>query len=357
MKRIAVVGIVGIPARYGGFETLVDNLTQQLSGNFQFTVYCSRAAYADLPKTYNGADLKYLPIKANGIQSILFDFVSLARSLVGYDVILVLGVSGCLFLPIVRLFSRAKIIVNIDGLEWRRQKWTGFAGKFLRLSEAAAVRYADVVVADNKVVQDYVSSAYAKPSKMIPYGADHAHRLPLTDEVISCFPFLARPYAFTVCRIEPENNVHMILEGMSRVGDLPMVFVGNWSASPYGRDLKERFASHPHLHLLDPIYDAVLLNRIRSSACVYIHGHSAGGTNPSLVEAMYLGLPVLAYDVNFNRETTENQALYFSNAEMLVSLLAGMDSQDFARMGCKLYDIAQRRYCWSAIASDYASLF
>lgn len=168
-----------------------------------------------------------------------------------------------------------------------------------------------------------------------------------------------RPYAFTVCRIEPENNLHLILKAFEtpprKVPEL--VIVGNWNKSVYGRDLKALFGRFDHIHLLEPIYDLVRLNRLRSNCKVYLHGHSCGGTNPSLVEAMYMGLPIFAFDVNFNRETTERQAKYFSTAAELHELCENLDAEAAREVARKMKEIADRRYTWERISELYAELF
>lgn len=125
------------------------------------------------------------------------------------------------------------------------------------------------------------------------------------------------PYSVTVCRIEPENNIHVILEAFSKLPEHTLLIVGNWEKSDYGKSLKEKYSAFQNIHLLDPVYEPHTINWLRSNAALYIHGHSAGGTNPSLVEAMNLGLPILAFDCVYNRATTEEKCLYWKNAEEL----------------------------------------
>ena len=168
--KVAVIGTVGVPANYGGFETLVENLlAKQQNPEIQYAVYCSARNYKEKRWVYKGAKTLYLPFKANGIQSIVYDIVSIVRALRQADVLLILGVSGCLVLPLVRLFYKKRIIVNIDGLEHRRAKWKNYVRKFLKRSEATAVKNADVIVSDNKGIQDYVRHDYGKESVMIEY--------------------------------------------------------------------------------------------------------------------------------------------------------------------------------------------
>ncbi len=357
MKKVAIIGTVGLPAKYGGFETLTEYLTKYLSDKYEMTVYCSAKSYEEQPDTYNGAALEYIDLNANGVQSIPYDIVSIFKALKYADTLLILGVSGCSILPVVRLFSRKRIVVNIDGLEWKRQKWNRYAKWFLKFSEKMAVKYADVVITDNKVIQEHVKESYGKESELIAYGADHVESVPLSDEILEQYPFLSEPYAFTVCRIEPENNLHLIIEAMAQQENLQLVVVGNWENSEYGRTLRAKYGHKEQIHLFDPIYDQEILNQIRSNCTVYLHGHSAGGTNPSLVEAMHLKLPIFAYDVAYNKETTEHQAAYFHTVEELSILVENRTKETLKQNAEKMYEIASRRYVWKTIAEAYAKLF
>jgi len=355
LRKVAVIGSVGLPPRYGGWETLVDQLTLTLQGQFSFTVFCSARKYPDCLGFWNGARLEYVELDANGVQSIFYDLVSMLKAARCNDVFLILGVSGCVFLPLIRLIARGKLIVNIDGLEWKRAKWGRVAKGFLRVSEWFAVRFADVVVADNKAIQDYIALAYGKPAALIEYGGDHA--MPSSMSLAERFPSIARPYAFKVCRIEPENNLDMILGGFSKFPEMNLVVVGNWGNSDYGRALREKYQGLPNMQLLDPIYEPDALNCLRGAAFLYIHGHGAGGTNPSLVEAMHLGLPIIAFGCSFNRETTEGAACYFNSSDELVEALRQLSHEGRDALGLAMKSIADRRYTWHRISSEYAKLF
>lgn len=356
MKKIVIVGIQGVPAKYGGFESLVENLIgDNCPRDVHYTVFCSSKDYAERLAEYKGATLKYIPLHANGVQSIPYDMCGLVRSIRGYDAVVVLGVSGCLFLPIFRLLCRKKLIVNIDGLEHRRAKWGKMARWVLRKSEAMAVRLADVVIADNKGIQDYVWETYHRKAELIAYGGDHVWRyVPMEKqlEVLSRYGVKDNDYAITVCRIEPENNSRMILEAFAQSGR-NLVFIGNWERSEYGRTLKAEFGSRENIHCVDAVYDLDTLYALRSRCRCYIHGHSAGGTNPSLVEAMFFGRPILAFDVVYNRETTNNEAYYFSNREKLVELLSLPDFKS----GEPLHEYARQHYTWKHIAGQYEDLY
>ena len=354
-KKVAIIGTVGVPAKYGGFETLVENIIgENASDGVEYTVFCSGKSYQQKLPSYKGATLKYVNLKANGAQSTLYDIVSMLKTSNSYDVALVLGVSGCIFLPVFRLLFRNKLIVNIDGLEHRREKWGKFAKWFLLRSEAMAVRYADVVIADNKGIQDYVSENYRKDSALIAYGGDHVEREISHEkqaEILRQYGVSSDDYAISVCRIEPENNCHVILEAFART-DKKLVYIGNWERSAYGMALKEKYAGCPNIMIHNPEYDLDTLYVLRSHAAVYVHGHSAGGTNPSLVEAMFFGKPIVAFDVVYNRATTDGKAYYFKDSDSLVELLylAGLN-------GDMMKAIANEKYTWKKIASQYEALY
>jgi glycosyltransferase involved in cell wall biosynthesis len=355
MKNIAIIGTQGVPANYGGFESLVENLIgENKSEDVKYTVFCSSKDMPQQLDEYKGATLKYIPLRANGAQSIPYDILSFLKVPKSADVVLVLGVSGCLILPFYRLFSKKKLVINIDGLEHRREKWGKMAKAFLKFSEKLAVRYADVVVSDNKGIQDYVKEEYGKDSVLIAYGGDHVIRdidPSFEKDVLNRFSLEPGNYAVTVCRIEPENNCHVTLEAFSRT-DKKLIFIGNWNRSEYGRELKEKYSKFSNIIIQDPIYDVDILYALRKNAGQYIHGHSAGGTNPSLVEAMFFGCPILAYGCVYNRESTSGKALYWADSDELVSLLNDGDMD-----GALMRQIAEEQYTWEKITKQYEELY
>ena len=358
-KKVAIIGTTGLPAKYGGFETLAHHLTLNLQDQFDFSVYCSNKYFASSRKrksTFNGSRLIYLPLNANGYQSIIYDIVSIFHALFYADVLLVLGVSGSIILPFLKMFSSKPIIINIDGQEWKRPKWNKYIQKFLKFSERLAVKYADVIIADNKVIQDYVKSEYNSESALITYGGDHVSKKSMSPDIEAKFPFAAMcNYAFTVCRIEPENNVQLILEAYAEMPDKKLVIVGLWNHGNFGIQLRKQYSNYPNIFLLDPIYDQDELNILRSNAELYIHGHGAGGTNPSLVEAMCLGLPIVAYGISYNRETTMHMASYFMNATELRSIIQSIERIQLNGMGVQMGELGKSRYSWKNITSEYSS--
>lgn len=352
--NISIIGTVGVPACYGGFESLVENLLDYTPENVQYTVFCTSKKYSEKLESYKGAKLVYLDLDANGMDSIMYDYKSMKMSL-DADIMLVLGVSGCMFLPFIRRKFKGKIITNIDGLEWKRDKWNPLAKWLLHYSEKQAVKYSDVVIGDNKGITDYVKEAYKKDAVLIAYGGDHVTKVQ-DDSLYEKYPYMKHPYAVTVCRIEPENNVHKIIEAFSRIPEKQLVIVGNWKNSEYGTNLKEQFSKFENIHLLDPIYESHEINWIRSNASLYVHGHSAGGTNPSLVEAMNFGLPILAFDCVYNRATTQDECLYWSTEEDIIDLVNNSESK-FDAIANKMKELGAKEYAWENIAKQYNELW
>ncbi|WP_394200994.1 DUF1972 domain-containing protein [Marinagarivorans algicola] len=342
---VAIIGTVGVPACYGGFETLVENI---LDGDGEYTVYCSSKSYDEKLATYKGANLVYLPINANGISSVFYDGLSMLHALIkGHKVILTLGVSAGLLLPFIRLFTRRKLVTNIDGLEWRRDKWSSFAKWYLKVSERAAVKYSHEVIADNQGIADYVYSEYGIKPRVIAYGGDHVLVKPVSGTV--------GDYAFGLCRIEPENNVHLILEAFSKTAH-KLKFVGNWDASEYGVKLKLKYSSYKNIQILDPIYDVATLFDLRDHCNLYVHGHSAGGTNPSLVEAMFFNKPIIAFDCIYNRATMDNVGFFFQSSAELGNLIANFKADAWDEIGIALGRIAGEKYRWEHIRNEYSAL-
>lgn len=351
-SKTAVIGTVGVPASYGGFETLVENLIE--SNKHQYVVYCSAKSYPTKLRNYKSAQLTYIPLNANGISSIFYDILSIIHSIFikKVDNILILGVSGCFILPFIRKISSVRVITNIDGLEWRRDKWGEYAKRFLKWSEKIAVHNSDFVISDNQEIANYVSREYNIESQVISYGGDHA----IINEDYKRNDSVGN-YALALCRIEPENNVHLILKAFKDT-NYDLKFIGNWSNSAYGRSLKQEYSKYENMHLLDPIYDVQRLESIRHGCSIYIHGHSAGGTNPSLVEMMFFGKSIICFDCQYNRYTTHDKANYFKSSSDLheeITKATGWLSFD-NNQGEELKKIAQENYTWDKIRAQYEEI-
>ena len=356
---VSIVGTQGIPGKYGGFETLVEQLTAEIPNDqscrpIEYKVFCSSTDLKQKQKRCGRAKLYYTPLSANGISSIPYDCISLFRAMGRSHCILLLGVSGAIFLPFVRFFTNTRIVTNIDGLEWKREKWGGFARWFLHLSERIAVRFSHCIIADNKAIQQHAEESYGCNAELIAYGYNHAMRdISETDQLASLDKFGVEPhkYNLSICRIEPENNCHLILEAAALSG-AKLLFIGNWERSKYGRELKAKYSTYQNIIISNPVYDLDTLFALRRYAMRYIHGHSAGGTNPSLVEAMIFGNEIAAYDVVYNRFTTNELGLFFDTAENLSNIL-----KQESKKSPELTKLAQERYNWDIIRMEYENLF
>ncbi|NTU70022.1 glycosyltransferase family 1 protein [bacterium] len=359
MKHVAIIGSAGIPAKYGGYETFVENMVEHLSEKLELTVYCTDKIYPERRSSYKGATLKYVPLSANGWQSILYDGISLARAAFNADVCLVLGVSGAIFFPVFRLISRTKIVCNTDGIEWKRAKWSGLAKAILKLSEWLAVHNAHTVISDNLVIKEFIADHYGRSSIFIPYGGDHIVVKDFDDTLFNEFGIERESYFLNISRIEPENNSQTILEAFSRVPNEKLVMIGNWEDSAYGRYLFDTYHQRPNIRMLDAMFDRQdEKNCIRANCKAYVHGHSVGGTSPALVEALTLERIPVCFDVSFNRSTCNGLGFYFQAVDDLVKIIKSFDETvDLTVLKIDMRELCKRRYSWEVVSKQYLNVF
>jgi glycosyltransferase involved in cell wall biosynthesis len=355
-KKVAIIGTAGLPASYGGFETMTDFLTKFKRNEFQFYVFCGKTVKKNQLKEYNGAKLIYLPFNANGGQSILYDIVSITKSWFKYDALIILGTPGCIILPFLNLFKKTKTIVNFGGLEWKRDKWNFFIRKYLKFTEHIAIKNSSYVVADNQSFCNYINKEYFIGSELIEYGGDHVSHIKASIDLKEKYLFLKKSYFVSISRAQPDNNLHLLLEAFSKTPNKNLVLVSNWSKFDYGIKLKKQYSYFENIYIVDAIYDLSILDVIRSNAKAYIHSHTYCGTAPSLVEAMNLGLPIISYNVDTNLKTTENQAIYFSNQSDLIEILNKINDSEITDLGNKMKEIAKKRYTWKIISNKYSKL-
>jgi glycosyltransferase involved in cell wall biosynthesis len=352
-RSVAIIGTNGIPAQYGGFETLAENLVHHLIDKNHVEVYCSRPNQSFDVKEYNGAKLIYLPLRANGWQSFLYDFFSTLRAFFLSDVILILGPACGLVIPVNKFFGKL-IITNHGGLnEWERESYSPLKRRFSWLNHYVAAKFSDVNVVDNVELQKSLRKNFGAESKVIRYGGDHV----LENEEVNYsnkYPFCESEYFVCVARAQIDNNLHILLEAFESMPHKTLVIVSNWSVSQYARELRSFYQKHKNINMLDAIYNQSELNFVRRKAFCYIHSHSRCGTAPSLVEAMTLGLPVVSFDCATNRETTQNCALFFQDAKSLVSALTGLEGEKIVNLKNNLSLIAQNNFLWSSIAQQYS---
>ena len=352
-KIIGIVGANGVPPSYGGWDQLVEHFTKLENENFEFIIYCTYLTNSSNNSIYNNAKVRVVNLNANGWQSVPFDFISLYKAWRECDSCIMLGTSGAFAIPLFRLLG-LNVILNIDGAEWKRGKWGYLVKKFLKLSEYVGVKFSNYIVSDNVVISEYVKNYYNITPQTIPYGADHVSSVGAGKKLLG-LNLEPNSYAFKVCRIVPENNIDIILDCFSLRNEV-FVLVGNFHSSNYGKYIKSKYSVYKNILLMDPIYDSLELGELRSNAGIYIHGHSVGGTNPSLIEAMYLGLNIFSFDVNYNRITTMQKAHFFSDVKELSCLLDRWSNSDLYDFGDEAKKIAMEKYTWSSIMRDYIDL-
>lgn len=347
--RIAFIGSVGIPNNYGGFEMFVEACAPELARHCKRVyVTCDRGRYADRTSLWRGVRRIFIPVPANNVWSIVHDLLAFFTVFWRVDAVVVLGVSGGVFFPLFRLLSRlcrVRLIVNLDGLEWRRTKYSRPKRAFLFASDRIAQGFAHVVIADNAALRPFLLPAVAASARFIAYPGDHVvswRKFPPPASGLECL---------TICRIEPENHCDILLKAFARVGQGRYRFVGNWHASEYGEQLWLRYHGSPGIELIEATYDPEQLNFLREQCSVYLHGHSVGGTNPSLVEMLYYDCRVIAFDCSFNRATAGEAIDYF---EDMTGLVESIKIVDTPRAEARAQ--ARMRYTLERICTEYLEL-
>lgn len=346
-RAVAFIGSAGVPNRYGGFEAFLEHCTPRMAEQgAQVLVTCDARLYPEGDTAFGKVRRVFLRVPANGAWSVLHDLLAFLAVLPRCRTVVVLGVSGGPWFPLMRLLcslSGKRLVVNVDGVEWQRNKFGSFKRRVLKTFDALAQWSAHTVVYDNPALLPFVQPRHRHKAVCIAYSGDHVMR--------SNAPRDGTYTALTVCRIEPENNIDLLIEGALASPLTRYTVVGNWQASAYGQSLRERHAGNPRLQLLDPVYDPQHLMALREACTVYLHGHSVGGTNPSLVEMLFYDCPILCFDVPFHRETAGDCAGYFATAPELAALLVpGRLPPPGDRKALR------RRYSAAEIASQYLSL-
>lgn len=358
MKRVVLIGTNGVPANYGGIETLAEYLTRDLNEYYDLYCYCSKTPKEKQLECYHNTKLIYVPMKANGWQSIFYDGWTILRSLCKHDVLVVLGCS-CPPALFFKIFTKKHIVLNaIGGKETEKVRGLKLFGKvevaIKKWMEGMQARYADYVIIDNAANVEIFEKKHHVKALLAEYGGDHAVSEPITEEAIKKYPFLKGKYDVTVSRAQEDMNIHMVIDAYKQVPERTVVIVSNWQKSEYGQKLyAENAGKFDNIILLNAIYDQKELNTIRSNAALYLHTHSMCGTAPSLVEAMYLNLPVVCFKVPTNLETTEHKSIYFETVPELVSLLKDINEEKLVRLKQDLNEIAKRRYNWKRISGIY----
>ncbi|WP_426061933.1 DUF1972 domain-containing protein [Hymenobacter sp. B1770] len=359
--KIAIIGTRGIPNNYGGFEQCAEYLAVGLvKRGFTVTVYNSHN-HPFQENSWNGVHIvhAYDPeFKYGTVGQFIYDYNCIADTRKrDYDIILQLGYTSSSvsnkFLP------RKKSIVttNMDGLEWKRSKFSKPVQRFLEYAEKLAVNNSDYLISDSIGIQQYLKQKYKKDSTFIAYGA-HSFTTPDQSDLAA---YSLTPYAYDmlIARLEPENSIEVILDGVVQAGiDRPFLVVGKHE-SQYGEYLKGKFKDAANIRFVGGIYNINTLNNIRYYSNLYFHGHTVGGTNPSLLEAMASGALICANDNAFNKYVLEGDALYFTTAADVTAALRSVRKGD-ATYGNMLAANAQKIehvYNWDRIIDQYAAHF
>ena len=320
--RIAILGTRGIPNHYGGFEQLAEYLAPGLvEAGHDVTVYNSHN-HPFREKTWKGVHIRHCydpEYMLGSAGQFIYDLNCIidARSQ-RYDVILQLGYTSSSIWG--RLFPRkSKIIYNLDGLEWQRTKYSPTIRKFLLHAEKLAVKHSDYYIADSPVIQNYFREKYGIEAEYIAYGAELFGQADPT--VLDAYGVRAGEYFLLMARMEPENNIGMILDGFVKSNtQRPILVVGD-TVNAFSKHLRSKFGADQRVRFTGGIYDQWKVHCLKAFCRLYFHGHSTGGTNPSLLEAMASEALIAAHENAFNRQVLEGDALYFSCAEHVTGLV------------------------------------
>lgn len=355
--RLAIVGSRGFPSTYGGYETLVRYLARDwVRRGHDVTVYCRTRDQDRRVWHVEGVRCIWTPgLESKSLSTLSFGATGhLDAAMRSYDAVLVLNIANGFFLPLLKV-RKIPAVVNTDGIEWERGKWGSTArGVFYRGARLTA-RFADVLVADSKAIAAIWDRLFGVSSTYIPYGA------PVIEDIgkarIEALGLQPRTYALVVARLIPENNVEMALEALGLMKTrCPAVVVGSANyPSPLETRLRD-LDDQGILKWLGHLSDQELLTELWANCGAYIHGHSVGGTNPGLLQALGAGAPTVALDTEFNREVVELDEQLFANrppdlAVMLEGLLGSPDTQQrFVEHGRRVID---KRYRWADVSSAY----
>lgn len=355
--RVALIGTRGVPARYGGFETAIEEVGSRLAARgHEVVVYCRPADGEAILDQYLGMELVNLPsVRRRSLETISHTALSvLHRSLAGVDSAIVFNAANAPLLPVVRARG-IPVATHVDGLEWKRAKWGPIGSRYYRMGEAMAVRWSDALIADAQGIADYYRDKFSAQTRLIAYGA------PILTEPgsgrLGELGLEPHGYHLVVARFEPENHVLEIVRGyVASDAARPLVVVGS---APYSDEYTAAIheAADERVRLVGGLWDQELLDQLYANALTYLHGHSVGGTNPSLLRAAGAAAFVVAFDVSFNREVVGPFAEYFADEAGVGAALrlAEADPASARDRGLDLQrDIA--RYSWDDVADAYERL-
>lgn len=376
MKHVFIIGARGYHAKYGGWETFVSNLVDNY--NDDKTIFHISALTDSSETEYKVNDnifVKTFNIKFNGGLKMLLCTIRAFNYYLKYIKVNKLEntyiyLLGLKLGPLLKL-KKNKVkklgittLVNPDGLEHERSKWNILVKKFFLLSEKWMLNSCDTIVCDAKGIKKYIDSKYPKLKNKTIYIAYGTNSMDLKgideNQVLKEYDLEKNGYCLMVGRFVPENNYELVINSFMKSNiDKKLLIVSNISSSNYYNEVlkKTECNKDERIIFVDGIYDQVKLAVIRKNAYLYIHGHSVGGTNPSLLEALSLTNLNILYNVNFNKDIGKNACLYFNDKETLTKLLNNINKYDSKKMGKECKEIIEKDFTWAIIVNKYKELF
>lgn len=352
--RIAILGIRGVPANYGGFETFAEQLGSRLvQRGHRVTVYGRSTSVPSSVREYRGMSVVRLPApRSKYLETVVHTLFAAVHAAFGrYDVAYVCN-SANVPAVIVLMVARTRVVLNVDGLEWQRTKWNRIGRAYYRACAALAARLPVRVVTDARVIQAYYKRAYGRSTDYFPYGTD----LSVTpdDGTLAGLGLKPGRYVLYVSRLEPENNAHVVIEAYRSVRtDLPLAIVGD---APYASDYiaSLRRTTDPRVRFLGAIYGHGY-HVLRSNAAAYVQATEVGGTHPALVEAMGAGNAIAANDVLEHRETLVDAGLFYHGPEELAARLQSiLDNPALAQdLRARARARAAAEFSWDRVTDEY----
>ena len=358
--RIAILGTRGIPNRYGGFEQLAEYLSKYLIEKGHFISVYNPSDHEYKEKHYHS--VKIVRIFSNErffrfLNVFIFDFFCLLHaSMKNYDIILQLGYhpSSIFYYFYKSIKPNHRIITNMAGMEWQRSKWRRLTKKFIRYCEGKAVLNSDAIISDNLGIQDYYLKTYGKKSYYVAYGAEPFLNPEI--KILVKYFVLRNNYFLLMARFQKDNNIEIILDGyVNSDRNIPFLVIGSHK-NKYGRYLIAKYKGE-NIHFLGAIYNYNEVSSLRYYCSLYFHGHSCGGTNPSLLEAMASNTNIASFDNIFNKNILEENAVYFSNSNNVTHIIDNLNDMINFEYKRKNLNKIIREYSWEKICIDYENFF
>lgn len=355
--KLGILGSRGYPSTYGGFETFVRVLAPYLAAaDHQVTVFGRRGAKRAQRRIRDGVTCVDTPgVESKSLSTLTHGLTGAAAARREHvESALVLNVANGFFVEALRE-AGIPVALNVDGLEWKRKKWNRLGQQTFLAGARKAARFSDVLIADSEAIADVWQEDFGVRPCFIPYGADVVNDV--DPDPVHALGLEPRDYALVVARLAPENNVDLALDALDRIGnELPVVVVGSANYRLPLVDRLTKLQERPGFHWLGHVSDQRLLSSLWAHAGVYLHGHSAGGTNPALLQALGHGAPTLALDTVFNREVLASHtgSLYASHPELLAQAIsATLNGAPAAVRGEVAQDIIRHHYSWPEVCAAY----